>query len=117
MKFNIFKKKPSIKIGEHNKETPVMDKVLLCAKDIIDNGTVEDDNTSNRNIPSVKFKDVNNNTLYIEWFYNRESVLEVRVNDAVVPETYDKEILQMAKQRIQVLRKEHLERVIAGMKG
>lgn len=118
--FNIVKKKePSPKIDQDvTKEAPsVMDKVLLCIKSIIEQGNIVEDNASSRNIPSVKFEDSKGNTLYISWFSIQEHVMEVELNGAVVPEVYDKEIFQMAKQRIQVLRKEHLERVIDGMKG
>lgn len=98
------------------KEDNITDKILLCAKGIINNGEVVQDNASGRNIPSVMFKDDKGNTLYISWFYGSTSVFEMKINGAVIPNNFDTEIFRMAQKRIQVLRKEHLERVVAGVK-
>ena len=98
------------------KKDNIVDKILLCAKGIINNGDVVQDNASGRNIPSVMFRDSKGNTLYISWFYGSTSVLDMKINGAVVTDNFDAEIFRMAQKRIQVLRKEHLERVVAGVK-
>ncbi len=121
---NIVKRLLSLFSKKNGKEeTPItekdklMDKVLLCAKGIINNGKVVQDNASGRNIPSVMFKDAKGNTLYISWFYGSTRVLDMKINGAVVPDKYDAKIYRLVQKRIQVLRKEHLERIIDGMKG
>lgn len=92
---------------------PVLDKILSCVKLIIDEGDIVQDNTSCRNIPSVMFKDSKGNTLYISWYNtSRQSTCDVRINNSTVPTEYDAQILSMAQNRIQVLRKQHLGKVI-----
>lgn len=100
------------KLKTEQEDTSSLDKIFLCAKSIIEQGVIVDDNASSTTIPHVKFEDAKGNTLHISWFSGLEEVLQVEINDAVVPETHDTEIFHAAKDRIQVLRKEHLERVI-----
>jgi len=103
-------------ISLFSKEEDTLSKALLCAKDIINNGEIVEDNTSSRSIPSVKFKDDKGNTLYISWYHSIKDVVDVMINGDIVPKNHDAEIFRMAQNRIQVLRKEHLERVVAGVK-
>lgn len=95
---------------------PIMDKVLQCAKGIIKEGSIKEDNASSTTLPYVTFMDTKGNTLYVQWFYGMDCVLDIKLNDSIVPKTYGSKILKLAEERIQVLREEHMERVVAGMK-
>ena len=113
--FNWFKEKETI---DTDTNEPVLDKILSCAKLIIEDGVITQDKTDCRNIPSVMFKDSKGNTLYISWYNtSRQSACDVRINNNIVPTEYDTQILSMAQDRIQVLRKQHLEKVIDSVIG
>lgn len=99
-----------------DKEVVPMDKILSFAKSIIDNGEIVSEDVYRRGIPFVEFKDNNDNTLYISWYATFNDVKDVLINNKCVPTTHDDEILQLAQKRIQVLRKEHLEKVIDSVK-
>jgi len=99
-----------------DKEVAPMDKILSFAKSIIDNGEIVSEDVYRRGIPFVEFKDKNNNTLFISWYASFNDVSKVLINNKSVPTTHDDEILQLAQKRIQVLRKEHLEKVIDSVK-
>lgn len=109
---SLFKESDCTKENTICTENTILDKILLCAENIIKRGVIVEDNTSSRNIPSVKIKDEKGNTLHISWFSRMNKVLEVEINEGVVPETYDEEIFNMVQERIYQLRMEHLERVV-----
>lgn len=99
------------------KQEPKLDKILACAKYIIDNGELVDDNSFDRGIPYVKFKDDKGNTLYLSWYNSTGGVRDVFMNNRPVPTEYDREIFKMAQDRIQLLQKKYLEETINSVKG
>lgn len=117
MYWDIFRKKKPVVEELPEQQEPKLDNILACAKYIIDNGELVDDNSSDRGIPHVKFKDHKNNTLYLSWFNSTGSVRDVFMNNRPVPTEYDCEIFKMAQDRVKVLQKKYLEETINSVQG
>lgn len=110
--FGLFKKKKPYKEQTYKVE----DKILMCARRIVEKGSIKEDNTHNRNIPSVTLQDDKGNTLYVSWYSSStSSAFEVKINNNPVPVEYDNTILKLVQKRVQVLQKEYLEKVIDSM--
>lgn len=92
------------------------DSILTCARYIINNGKLVTDNSSYRFIPDVTLGDDKGNTLFISWYASSSTVKYVFINNLPVPDNYDNKIFSMIEDRIKVLRKEHLEKVINSVK-
>ena len=90
--------------------------ILDSAKFIIDNGELVHDGTACNWLPSVKFKDKNDNTLSIQWYRDTEKVHKAKINNMNVPSEYHYSIFCMAEKRIKILQKKHLEKTIKSVK-
>lgn len=95
-----------------------LDDILSCAKYIIDNGELVEDNSSNPTLPSVGFRDGKSNELKIVWhpclWWNE--VTSVYINDRQVPIKYYNKIFSMSRKRINYLQKKYLEETIKSVK-
>lgn len=113
--FNMFKKEKDL-TKDDTKENHLMDKILVCAKGIIEDGDIVEDNTASRTVPHIVLRDSKNNTLRISWYSSNEVTSDLFINGKEVPNTYDSIIFNLVQERVQVLRKKHLESVIDSVK-
>lgn len=93
-----------------------LDDILSCAKYIIDNGELVEDDSSSTTMPSVTFKDDKGNTLHVVWSCSTGGVQSVYINDRHVPTSYYNKIFYMARKRIDYLQKKYLEETIKSVK-
>lgn len=93
-----------------------LDDILSCAKYIIDNGELVEDNSSDTATPSLNLKDDKGNTLYVRWSCSTGYIYTVYINDRHVPTSYHHKIFYMARKRINYLQKKYLEETIKSVK-
>lgn len=92
------------------------DIIVSCASNIINTGILLNDHSSARSMPNVEFKDNKGNTLYLCWYSSSLEARDVAINGLPVPREYDQIIFKMAQERIEVLKKEHIENMIRNIK-
>lgn len=92
-----------------------VDSIISCAKLIIDNGKLTENNAGDRCIAHAEISD-GSNRLYIAWYGGTDRVRDVRINGLDVPSGYDSKIFRMAHRRIEELIEEHVKRIIRSVK-
>lgn len=111
----VVKHEENVDQDKHKKET-MKDKILSCAKHIIDHGELLEDNSCSVHVPSVTLKDDKGNTLYVSWFSRTLNIDCVKINTRYVPEGYDQKIFAMPQDKIRQLQLEYLEKMIDSVK-